>query len=175
MRATLQLHLTDRDGRVVATRQATNTVLVSGARLVAALFRGQGGPITHMGVGTSDADPDDVTVTALANLAAGDQAALVGDTTAPIAADAFRVDDDDVKRVVRVRVRASLPAAAAVGRVREAGLISRSGGGPNGGGGAEVDTLYNRVTFAPIDKADDHDLTLFWEVEFPFGDLQWLS
>jgi hypothetical protein len=34
--------------------------------------------------------------------------------------------------------------------------------------------LYNRVTFAPVQKADDHDLTLFWEVSFPYGDLHWL-
>jgi len=172
MRAVLQLRLTDREGRVVATRRAANTVLVSGAQLIAGLFRGEGGPITHMGVGTSDADADDVTVVALANLAVGDEAALVGETLAPIAADAFRVENDDVRRVVRVRVRGTLPAAAAVGRVRESGLISRADGG---GGGAPADTLYNRVTFAPIDKGDDHELTLFWEIEFPFGDLQWLS
>jgi len=61
MRAVLQLRLTDREGRVVATRRAANTVLVSGAQLIAGLFRGEGGPITHMGVGTSDADADDVT------------------------------------------------------------------------------------------------------------------
>jgi hypothetical protein len=35
--------------------------------------------------------------------------------------------------------------------------------------------LYNRVVFPPLDKRDDHELTLFWEVEFPFGDLQWLT
>ena len=35
--------------------------------------------------------------------------------------------------------------------------------------------LYNRVVFAPVDKGDDHELTLFWEVEFPYGDLQWLT
>ncbi|HVF14087.1 MAG TPA: hypothetical protein VM942_05765 [Acidimicrobiales bacterium] len=171
MRSILQLRLSDREGRALATRRAANTVLVSGAHLVAGLFRGAGGPITHMGVGTSDADPDDVTVTALANLADGDDAALVGDTVAPIGADTFRVEDDDVRRVVRVRVRATLPAASAVGRVREAGLLSRS----VGDGQVPTDTLYNRVTFAPIDKGDDHELTLFWEVEFPFGDLQWLS
>jgi hypothetical protein len=34
--------------------------------------------------------------------------------------------------------------------------------------------LYNRVTFAPIQKGDDHELTLFWEITFPYGDLQWL-
>jgi hypothetical protein len=31
------------------------------------------------------------------------------------------------------------------------------------------------VVFAPVDKGDDHELTLFWEVEFPYGDLQWLT
>jgi hypothetical protein len=71
---------------------------------------------------------------------------------------------------VRVRIRATLPPPAAVGRIREAGLLAR----PEGGDGS-TDVLYNRVTFAPIDKRDDHELTMFWEVEFPFGDLQWLS
>lgn len=174
MRATLKLALTDPHQRVLATREAANTVLVSGARLVADLFSGQPAraPVTHMGVGTSDAGPDDATVAALTNAAVGDQPALAGDTVAPIGADAFRFEVDDVRRVVRVRVRATLPAAAAVGQVREAGLLSRVA---PGGGGGPVDTLYNRVTFAPVDKGDDHELTLFWEVEFPFGDLQWLS
>jgi hypothetical protein len=47
--------------------------------------------------------------------------------------------------------------------VREAGLISRNGGAA---------VLYNRVTFAPISKGNDHELTLFWEINFPYGDLQ---
>jgi len=66
---------------------------------------------------------------------------------------------------VRVRVRGTVPAAAAVGTIREAALVSRSG---------DNATLYNRVTFSPIQKTDDHELTLFWEVGFPYGDLQWL-
>jgi hypothetical protein len=171
MRATLHLGLADRQGRTVATRRAANTVLVSGARLIADLFAGHGSPISHMGVGTSDNSPEDVTVTALSNAAVGDEQPLAGETTAAIALDAFRTEVDDVRRVVRVRVRASLPDTAAVGRVREAGLLSRV----SGANGAPTDILYNRVTFAPVDKGDDHELTLFWEVEFPFGDLQWLS
>jgi hypothetical protein len=45
-------------------------------------------------------------------------------------------------------------------------LVSRQAG---------ADVLYNRVVFPPLTKGNDHDLTLFWEVEFPFGDLQWLA
>jgi hypothetical protein len=166
MRAHLHLRLTGPDGTVLAERRAHNTVLTGGARLVASLFAGTGAPITHMGVGTSDADPDDVDVDALHNDADGDGAALAGDTTAPIPAESFAAAVVPEQRVVRVRVRATLPAAAAVGRIREAGLVSQ---------GADAAVLYNRVVFAPIDKRDDHELTLFWEVDFPFGDLQWLT
>jgi hypothetical protein len=49
--------------------------------------------------------------------------------------------------------------------VRAAGLIARSG---------ETAVLYNRVTFAPLEKKNDHELTMFWEVTFPYGDLQWV-
>lgn len=168
MRSHLHLELTDRRGRVLARRRHHNAVMRSGAQLIADLFAGRGSPITHMGVGTSDAAPDDVAVAALSNEAAGDDAALVGATTTAIAAEAFTSALDDARRIVQVRVRATLPAPAAVGRIREAGLISvAEGDGP--------DVLYNRVTFAPVTKGDDHELTLFWEVEFPFGDLQWLS
>ena len=64
-----------------------------------------------------------------------------------------------------VRVRGTIPAADAVGTLREAALMARSG---------DSVQLYNRVIFAPIEKGNDHELTLFWEVGFPYGDLQWL-
>ncbi len=153
---------------VVAERRAKNTVMQSGARLVAQLFSGAGGAITHMGVGTSDAEPDLTTTLALSNEAVGDAPPLTGGTTAPIPIEAFDLETDEVRRLIRVRVRATLPATAAIGRIREAGLLSRSAESGD-------DVLYNRVTFAPIDKSDDHELSMFWEVEFPFGDLQWLS
>lgn len=164
MRALLHLQLTDTTGRVLAERRAHNTVVASGAHLVAALFSGSGGPITHMAVGTSDADADDVTVTALTNDDANG-APLTGDTAAELAAAAFTTTEVPERRVVRVRVRGTLPAAAAVGTIREAGLLSQGDAGT---------VLYNRVVFAPIVKGDDHELTLFWDVDFPFGDLQWL-
>lgn len=165
MRALIHLQLTDAEGRVIAERRAHNTVLVSGAQLVASLFSGTGGPITHMAVGTSDAGADDVTVSTLTNDDAFG-APLTGETAAALPAAAFTTTTVPERRVVRVRVRGTLPAAAAVGTIREAGLVSV---------GDAATVLYNRVVFAPIDKGDDHELTLFWDVDFPFGDLQWLA
>ena len=167
-RLTLELHRVRPHRALVASRRAQNTVMQTGAQLVAQLFAGTGTPITHMGVGTSDAQPDLTTTIALMNEAVGEAPPLAGGTTADISADAFTFETDEIRRLIRARVRAMLAPTAAVGRIREAGLFSR----PADGGD---DVLYNRVTFAPIDKGDDHELTMFWEVEFPFGDLQWLS
>jgi hypothetical protein len=165
MRATLHIELRDRRGRVLVAHSARNTVLGTGGRLVADLFAGTGSPITHMGVGTSDDEPDSVAITALQNDDGSGQPGIVGDTATPIAPGDFHIDVDDARRRVVVRVRATLPDAAAVGTLREASLLSRRDTG---------DVLYNRVVFPPISKGDDHDLSLFWEIEFPFGDLQWL-
>lgn len=165
MRAFLHLQLTDAAGAVVAERHAHNTVMIAGAQLVASLFSGEGSPISHMAVGTSSSTPDDVTVTTLANGADGGDP-LTGDVMAPIAAESFSSRVIEELRLVQVRVRGTLPATAAVGTIREAGLVSA--------GGAEQ-VLYNRVVFAPLVKGDDHELTLFWDVDFPFGDLQWMA
>lgn len=166
MRAKLHAVLHDRQGDTVDERRATNTVMAGGAQLLADLFAGNGTPISHMAVGTSDSAPDDVERTELANAATGDDPPLDGETAAPIPAEAFSAEVIAERRVVQVRVRGTLPADAAIGRIREAGLVAENGTGS---------TLYNRVVFAPIDKAGDHELTLFWEVEFPFGELQWLN
>jgi hypothetical protein len=164
MRARLLLEVRGAGGVVVATRAARNAVMRDGSMLVARLFAGAAtAGITHMGVGTSDAPtPETFTTGGLAN---GDPA-LVGDVETPIAAAAFAISTDPVRRVSVVRVRATMPAAAAVGTIREAGLLSRTG---------DTATLYNRVTFAPVDKHDDHEMTLFWEIEFPYGDLHGLA
>jgi tRNA(Ile2) C34 agmatinyltransferase TiaS len=146
----------DSAGVLKAQREELNSVLRSGADLLARLFSRQGAGISHMAVGSNGApEPDSFGTDALADA-----------TEVALAADAFQIDPPDpVKRVVRVRVRGTVPAAAAVGTIREAALVAHDG--------ATV-RLYNRVTFAPIDKAGDHELTLFWEIGFPYGDLQWL-
>jgi hypothetical protein len=157
MRAVMRAELRTTDGRLVTTRCASNAVLRGGADLLAKLFTGQGDGITHMAIGTSDAPEGDTFGTT----------SLTGAVEVAIPREAFLVDPPDVtKRVVRVRVRTTVPAATAMAEaVREAALVSRSG---------DVAILYNRVVFAPIEKTTDHELTLFWEVGFPYGDLQWL-
>jgi hypothetical protein len=156
MRAILRIEQRNSEGGLIAVRQTHNSVLRSGAELLARAFSGQPGGITHMAVGTSDAPETE----AFATVSLADQAEVA------LPPEAFTVDPPDpVKRVVRVRVRGTVAAADAVGTLREAALIFRSG---------DTITLYNRVVFAPIEKGSDHELTLFWEVGFPYGDLQWL-
>jgi hypothetical protein len=166
MRGRIRLELTDGTGAVIDVRQADNAVLQSGGTLVAQLFAGLAGArgITHMGVGTSDApETEAFSTVALANPDGPDK--LSGETEAAIPPEAIVVDPPDpITRTVRVRIRATLPATAAVGVVREAGLVSRTAAPPS--------VLYNRVTFAPLTKGADHELTMFWEVSFPYGDLQ---
>jgi hypothetical protein len=156
MRAHLCLELRSKMGQLVAVREADNAVLRSGAELLGRLFSRQGAGITHMAVGTSDApETSDFTTTTLSE-----------PFEVAIPAEAFHVDaPDPVKRVVRVRLLATVPAADAVGTIREAALVSRQGDNAR---------LYNRVVFTAIEKTADHELTLIWEVGFPYGDLQWL-
>lgn len=168
MRATLRVELRSTTGELLDYREAHNAVLQSGARVIANLFAGRGTAITHFIVGTSDApEGDNFSTAALANESVNGEPALALPVDAVIPPEAFSEPElDETRRLVRIRVRGTLPAAAAVGTVREAALASRAG---------ETTTLYNRVTFAPIQKGNDHELTLFWEITFPYGDLQWLS
>jgi len=167
MRAELRVELRSATGETIEVRHAHNAVMRSGATLIASLFTGQGAPITHMGVGTSASpETDTFSTEQLTNDASDGGTPLDGDTEAPLPIESFQPPEiDETRRVVRVRLRGTLPPNAAVGVVREAGLISRTDAGA---------VLYNRVTFAPITKGDDHELTLFWEVTFPYGDLQWV-
>jgi hypothetical protein len=157
VRAQLKIEMRNQKGELVATRTEWNAVLRGGADLLARLFAGQGTGITHMAIGTSDAPESETFSTTTLNDV----------VEVPIAAEAFQIDPPDpVQRVVRVRVRATVPAPQEMPEaVREAALMSRQG---------DTVTLYNRVIFAPISKGNDHELTLFWEVAFPYGDLQWL-
>ena len=156
MRAFLRVELRRTDGGLITVREAHNSVLRSGAELLANMFAMKSTGITHMVVGSSDTpETQDFTTTTLTD-----------PTEVAITPDAFQIDPPDpVKRVVRVRVQGTVPADANLGSVREAGLVAHAG---------EIASLYNRVVFAPIDKQAGHELTLFWEVGFPFGDLQWL-
>jgi len=166
MRAHLTLQIHDRDGRLLEGRKAHNAVMRQGAELVAKLFAGTGTPITHMGVGNREfLEEPDFEITALANEPDSSGQTLAGDLAAPLPGDAIAIEPDDQNRHIRVTIRGVMPEAAAVGTIREAGLLADT---PDGM------VLYNRVQFEPIDKGDDHELTLFWEIDFPFGDVQWV-
>ena len=164
MRGRLHLERRAPDGRLVDERRASNAVMRTGGELVARLFAGAGSPITHMGVGTSDAPESDTFATAALTSGAGADA-LAGGTDVAIPAGAFVIDTDPARRVVLVKLRATLPPTVGVGTIREAGLLARAG---------SVTTLYNRVTFAAVTKRSEDELSLFWEVSFPYGDVQWL-
>lgn len=166
MRAHLTIETRDRRGQTLNRRQAYNAVMRQGADLVAKLFAGTGFPISHMGVGNreSSAEPE-FEMTELATGPDGAGQTLTGDTAAPLPADSIRIEADPDNRRIRVTIRGVMPEAAAIGTIREAGLLADT---PDGM------VLYNRVQFEPIDKGDDHELTLFWEIDFPFGDVQWV-
>ena len=139
MRANLTIAVTGPDGEVFAIRRASNSVMQAGAQFIAQLFAGTGKGITHMGVGINDTpESDSFSTTALSNDAGSGNDPLTGAVEAVIAADAFQIELDETRRVVRVRVRGTMPADAAVGTVREAGLISHNG---------SKTVLYNRVLF----------------------------
>lgn len=168
MRGEIHLQLRDSSGGVVAERHARNSVMRGGAELVAKLFKGDGLAINRMGVGTSDTpEGDGFSTTALTNPPEPDATRLGGVTEVALAPEEFAVSVDETHRLVKVRCHATLPEAAAVGTIREAGLLARPEEGDP--------VLYNRVTFSPITKNDDHELTMFWEVSFPYGDLQWMN
>src|SRR5687767_9444270 len=138
MRAHVRIELKSATGATLEVREADNAVMQAGAEIIARLFAGQGSPITHMGVGTSnEPESDQYNTTALLNEAVGEEQPLQDPVEAALAPEAFTFSVDPVRRVVRVRVRGTLPAAAAVGTVREAGLIARDGA---------TASLYNRVT-----------------------------
>jgi hypothetical protein len=183
MHGRIRIELRQR-GRLIELREASNAVMQAGGLLVARLFAGAAGTgITHLGVGNSDTPETDKYATTA--LTPGD---LTGGTEAAIPPDAIIIEPpNETSRTVKVRIRGTLPSSAAVGTVREAGLISRPPAVLPGPvivpdsptpaiplepppPGAPV--LYNRVTFAPLVKGNDHELTMFWEVTFPFGDLQ---
>ncbi|MBU1054942.1 MAG: hypothetical protein KKC46_14105 [Proteobacteria bacterium] len=165
MKGRLLIELRNSNGEVIDRRTADNAVMQGGGELVARLFSGQGFPISHMGVGTSDMpESDDFSTAALVNDPDGEYEPLKGETETILPPESFSIEHNPEKRVYTVKVRGTLPAAAAVGTIREAGLISKN---------ESISALYNRVIFSPMSKGDDHEMTMFWEVSFPYGDLQW--
>lgn len=166
MRAHLTIQTSDPQGRLVTQRKAHNAVMLQGAELIAKLFAGNGSPISHMGVGNrEELTGPEFEINELLNDPDSDGLSLTGELVAPLPQDSVRIEPDPDNLRIRVTIRGVMPEAAAVGTIREAGLLADT---PDGM------VLYNRVEFEPIEKADDHELTLFWQIDFPFGDVQWV-
>jgi len=152
IRGKVRLQLQNQGGRVVLDRTYDNRIVKSGRQLVAQLFAGVAGTppssVSHMGVGTG------------ADAATDDQTALVAERARnPIATPAYSeiVDGLGVKRS-RVRLQTVFDFGEANGAdpLREAGIFNAGSAG----------TIYNRVVFDPVTKANTFKLTLIWDIIF---------
>ena len=140
------------DGRIVLDRWHANRIVKVGRQLVAQRFAGVPGTppaiVSHMAVGTGgDAVTDD-------------QAALVAERARnPIAAPVYTeiVDGSGVKRI-KVSLQAVFDFGEANGAdpLREAGIFTAAAAG----------TIYNRVVFDAVTKANTFKLTLIWDIVF---------
>ena len=168
--AWLVAELRDPGGTPAGRRRAHNAVLAGGAQLVADLFRGAGGagPVNRMTVGANPAPELPPFTSTDLSASSPDGGQLSGPRDVALASDAFAVEVDADRRRIVVTARAVLPAGDAAagtglhGPVAEAALLHQAGDGTR--------RLYNRVTFKPVDKRAEQELSLFWEVSFPFGD-----
>lgn len=168
--AWLVAELRDPGGGAVARRRAHNAVLAGGAQLVADLFRGAGeaGPVNRMTVGANAAPELPPFASTDLSAASPDGGQLSGPRDVELSPEAFTVTVEADRRRIVVTAQAVLPAGDAAagtglhGPVAEAALLHQAGDGTR--------RLYNRVTFEPVDKRADQELSLFWEVSFPFGD-----
>ncbi|EIV92710.1 hypothetical protein [Frankia sp. QA3] len=166
--AWLVVELHDPTGTAIARRRAHNAVLAGGAQLVADLFRGTvgAGPVNRMTVGADPAPEVPPFATTELSPSAPDTGELTGPRDVELAPEAFTVALDAERRRILVTARAVLPAGdpgtALRGPVAEAALLHHAEDGTR--------RLYNRVAFEPVVKRPEQELSLYWEVAFPFGD-----
>ncbi|HTT38625.1 MAG TPA: hypothetical protein VMH32_13260 [Burkholderiales bacterium] len=152
MQGRLRVLLEDRDGRTVLDRTHPNRIVKTGRQLVAQLFAGVTGTppskVSHMGVGTGG------------DAATDDQAGLVAERARnPVVAPVYSeiVDGTGVKRIkVSLQTVFDFGEANGADPLREAGIFTAPSAG----------TLYNRVVFDPVTKANTFKLTLIWDIVF---------
>lgn len=152
MQGKVRLLLEDRDGRIVLDRTHPNRIVKTGRQLVAQLFAGVSGTppskVSHMAVGTGPAAPSD------------DQAALATERARnPVATPVYSeiVDGTGAKRIkVSLQTVFDFGEANGADPLREAGIFTAASGG----------TIYNRVVFDPVTKANTFKLTLIWDIVF---------
>lgn len=169
-----RLHLVLREpgGAPIQERRVSNTVMRSGAELVAALFRGElATPINGMAVGidnTPATPPYEITGLTTTH---PDGSLAVQQAAVTIQPEVMRTDvlPDELK--VRVSVRAVIPETHATSPDADDSrvMLGEAALGVLAEGGESLAHIYNRVVFEPIPKTSDHEVALYWEVDFPYG------
>ena len=142
-------------GLTVARRRGSNMVLRAGATLIANLFTGAGGAkaVDTVGIGFATA-PGGAEATALTPPPAAANIPAAALRTA-LTAGAFQVVTDQAG-VVQVKIAAVFSPTQELANVTEAGLLSGS-------------TLYNQVIFEPVALHVGQNVTVCWQIDFPFG------
>jgi hypothetical protein len=153
IRGRLRLDVRTAGGRLVARRDAANAVLRGGAELVARRLSGlDSQPISAVavGFGTEVADLGATALTPPAD--AGIPAAALSSPITPtdVTVQTGRPDTVLLSLATAFHPTVTLP------DVTEAGLLAG-------------ERLYNQVVFEPVTLAAEHDVTFFWQIEFPFG------
>lgn len=170
--ATLRVTLREVGGPPLLERRATNTVARSGAELLAALFTGglhRGVDAVAVGLGDEPNGPP-YEHAALTLARPGGPPELTR-TVVPIDPAAFVVEVLAPELRVRVSLRTLIPADAAVhpDPTVDAVDIAEAALGVAADDGASLARLYNRVVFEPFRKSRKHEISLYWEISFPYG------
>lgn len=174
MQGRLHIQRFDRAGQLVNVVAANNAIVFNGRELVAKLFAGVEGtaPITHLAVGTGDADVNADTDTTLVNevlrkrLKTFDPSRDITSFTLTLPDTATPAQPKTSYKSSRVRFSADLeltdldPASNNNQPyiLKEAGLFTAEA--------PKTGVMYNRVVFPGIPKTPEFKLTLVWEIIF---------
>jgi hypothetical protein len=152
MEGRVRLIAEDQDGRIVLDRWHSNRIVQAGRRLVAQRFAGVAGTppaiVSHMAVGTGSTAPAD-----------GDLALVAERARNPVADPVYNtvVDASGIQRIkVSLQTVFDFGEANGADPLREAAIFTAAADG----------TMYNRVVFDAVTKANTFKLTLIWDIVF---------
>ncbi|GAA0750902.1 hypothetical protein LRH25_31475 [Ideonella azotifigens] len=151
MQGRVRLIAQARDGSILLDRSHANRIVQAGRALVAQRFAGVPGTppaiVSHMGVGTGFTAPAD-----------GDLKLVAERARNPVAAPVYsNVVDGGISRIkVSLQTVFDFGEANGAEPLREAGIFTAATGG----------TIYNRVVFDAVTKANTFKLTLIWDIVF---------
>ena len=152
MQGRVRLLAEARDGRVILDRWHANRIVKAGRELVAQRFAGVPGTppavVSHMAVGTGSAAPAD-----------GDTGLVAERARNPVNAPVYTavVDASGIQRVkVSLQTVFDFGEANGADPLREAAIFTAAADG----------TMYNRVVFDAVTKANTFKLTLIWDIVF---------